>query len=261
MLPLADVLAWRSMAPWPDVNDVEQDLIITSAIFDIFEDDWLAERLAFRGGTALHRLYLDPPVRYSEDIDLVQRVPEPIGATLDRLRERLGWIGKSNTEVRQHPKIVFRFDAGSGATGLQPRKLKVEINTHEHFGAVTPVDYAVAHDVLTRGASVPSYSVDELLGTKVRALFQRRKGRDLFDLWWAAEHASVRPGDIVHHFERYMEAGGHAIPSRDAFDLNLAEKADAGVFDEVRPLLRAGVVYDPLISLAWFRESVLPLVG
>jgi predicted nucleotidyltransferase component of viral defense system len=63
MLARTEVLAWRSVAPWADENDVEQDLIMTRAVFDIFEDPWLSERLAFRGGTALHRLHLAPPAR------------------------------------------------------------------------------------------------------------------------------------------------------------------------------------------------------
>lgn len=99
MLPRSEVLAWRQVAPWSDEADVEQDLILTRALFDIFGDPWLADRLAFRGGTALHRLYLAPVARYSEDIDLVQRNPEPIGPTLDRLRARLGWIGKIRSDI------------------------------------------------------------------------------------------------------------------------------------------------------------------
>ncbi len=63
MLPITEVRGWREQAPWGDDDDVEQDLIITRALFDIFEDPFLAHRLALRGGTALHRLYLAPPAR------------------------------------------------------------------------------------------------------------------------------------------------------------------------------------------------------
>ncbi|MGH2469017.1 MAG: nucleotidyl transferase AbiEii/AbiGii toxin family protein [Chloroflexota bacterium] len=34
----------------------------------------------------------------------------------------------------------------------------------------------------TGSADVPTFALEELLGTKLRALYQRRKGRDLFDL-------------------------------------------------------------------------------
>jgi predicted nucleotidyltransferase component of viral defense system len=76
MLPRFEIQAWRNQAPWADEADVEQDLIITRALLDLFADPFLCARLAFRGGTALHKLYLAPAARYSEDIDLVQRRPE-----------------------------------------------------------------------------------------------------------------------------------------------------------------------------------------
>ena len=51
--------------------------------------------LAFRGGTALNKLFFNPPTRYSEDIDPVQTIAEPIGLTLDTIREVLDtWLGE-----------------------------------------------------------------------------------------------------------------------------------------------------------------------
>jgi hypothetical protein len=86
VLPRVDIVRWRAVAPWADDDDVEQDLVITLALLDIFRDETLKSALAFRGGTALHKLHLPPAARYSEDIDLVQREPSPIGPTLSRLR-------------------------------------------------------------------------------------------------------------------------------------------------------------------------------
>lgn len=94
MIPRADIIAWREHAPWALNEQVEQDLVISRALVEIYSDDFLRQRLAFRGGTALHKIYLTPAARYSEDIDLVQISPEPIGETLDRLRERLAFLGK-----------------------------------------------------------------------------------------------------------------------------------------------------------------------
>ena len=83
------IVEWQKIAPWLDMQMVEQDLIISRALVAIFSDDFLASRLAFRGGTALHKLYLSPQARYSEDIDLVQIQSESVGAILDKLREVL----------------------------------------------------------------------------------------------------------------------------------------------------------------------------
>ena len=49
---------WSEHAPWIDNAQIEQDLIICRALVSIFSDEFLASQLAFRGGTALHKLYL-----------------------------------------------------------------------------------------------------------------------------------------------------------------------------------------------------------
>ncbi|MBN1448551.1 MAG: nucleotidyl transferase AbiEii/AbiGii toxin family protein, partial [Bacteroidetes bacterium] len=67
LIPRAYIDHWRSSAPWSSDAQVEQDLVIMRMFVMIFSDDELREGLAFRGGTALHKLYLAPAVRYSED--------------------------------------------------------------------------------------------------------------------------------------------------------------------------------------------------
>ncbi len=74
MIPLAYIREWRQRVPWTQDAQVEQDLIISRALVEIFSHPDLAENLAFRGGTALFKLYLSR-ARYSEDIDLVQVRP------------------------------------------------------------------------------------------------------------------------------------------------------------------------------------------
>ena len=97
MFPQVDIVRWRAVAPWADDDDVEQDLVITLALFDIFRDESLKQALAFRGGTALHKLHLPPAARYSEDVDLVQREPGPSGPTLD------GCAGCSSGSAHRSP--------------------------------------------------------------------------------------------------------------------------------------------------------------
>ena len=253
MLPRLEIIAWREQAPWADDTDVEQDLIITRALLGIFADPFLCERLAFRGGTALHRLYLAPPARYSEDIDLVQRVPEGIGVTFDRLREVLAWMGKPKREVGEIPKLWFTFVSDAGVK----RKLKVEINTHEHFGHVLQRQFEVDHDLMHAAVSIPTYSIDELLATKLRAFCQRDKGRDLFDLWWSHQHATIDPGEIVRLFTEYMTKRGVAVDSAPELRAKTLAKQEKRIFDDVRPLLRAGIDYDPAEALEWFEEAII----
>jgi len=73
VIPRANINAWRKVAPWPDSAQVEQDLVISRALVEMYSRSEVAQGLVFRGGTALHKLYLHPAGRYSEDIDLVQR--------------------------------------------------------------------------------------------------------------------------------------------------------------------------------------------
>ena len=70
MIPLAHIQEWSAVAPWPDSRQIEQDLIISRALCDLFNAPALAGAVAFRGGTAIHKLLFDRPLRYSEDIDL-----------------------------------------------------------------------------------------------------------------------------------------------------------------------------------------------
>ena len=79
------IAKWQEHAPWKEFAQIEQDLIISRTLVDIFSDDFLREHLAFRGGTALHKLYLNPAPRYSEDIDLVQIKPGPIKPIIQRI--------------------------------------------------------------------------------------------------------------------------------------------------------------------------------
>jgi len=113
MIPQRYIEQWRAVAPWTLDAQVEQDLVIVRTIIELYSDDLLKKSLAFRGGTALHKLYLNPQSRYSEDIDLVQINSEPINPILHRIRERLAFLGTKRT-VKQNlhnNTVVYRFDS------------------------------------------------------------------------------------------------------------------------------------------------------
>ena len=95
MIPLDYITEWREQAPWTQDSQVEQDLIISRSQVEMYSHNLVANTLAFRGGTALYKLYLKPAARYSEDIDLVQIEAGTIGPILNALRERLDhWLGQ-----------------------------------------------------------------------------------------------------------------------------------------------------------------------
>jgi predicted nucleotidyltransferase component of viral defense system len=240
MIPRADITAWRAQAPWALDEQVEQDLVIQRALVEIFSVAELGNALAFRGGTALHKLYLMPPARYSEDIDLVQIRAEPFGDAMTALRNKLKpWLGKPQWKQTQgRVTFVFRFE--SEIPPVTALKLKVEINTREHFtvAGVMRKRVDVTNPWFSGGADVVTYGLEELLGTKLRALYQRKKGRDLFDLARALEVEPALDADqIVKCFEAYMSHEGKSI-SRAEFEQNLTEKArDPTFYGDVPPLV------------------------
>ncbi len=256
MVPQADIVAWRQVAPWGDDGMVEQDLILSRAFVEIFSDVHLAGALAFRGGTALHKLVLSPPSRYSEDIDLVQVHPGPIGGLLDGIRNRMAWLGEPGRDLAEtSATLLFRFE--SEIPPVRRLRLKIEIQTREHFSAYGYVSlpHSVSSRWFTGRAEILTFEVDELLATKLRALYQRRRGRDLFDLWDARRRVQIDPGRVVSAFKIYLDQQGFTI-SRAEFERNLAQKAQNKAFlDDVKPMLAPGVTYDPIEALNLVRRD------
>ena len=109
MIPRDYITQWRVQAPWNEDFRVEQDLVISRALVEIFSDPVVAGALAFRGGTALYKLHLAQPARYSEDIDLVQVEPRPAGPMIDALRNVLDpWLGEVRWKQSQG-RVTFGY--------------------------------------------------------------------------------------------------------------------------------------------------------
>ena len=239
MIPRDYVTEWRAEAPWIDDAQVEQDLVISKALVDIFSHPVLHKALAFRGGTALYKLHVKPPARYSEDIDLVQVEPEPAGSIMEALREVLNpWLGDPRYKQSQG-RVTFTYRFNSEGTPGVPLRLKVEINTREHFSVNGFVDtpYNISSRWFDGSCQIKTYELNELLGTKLRALYQRSKGRDLFDLAVALDNPNADSDAIIEIFTAYMDSGGHHV-TRAQFEANLAAKRDDPNFiADIDPLL------------------------
>jgi predicted nucleotidyltransferase component of viral defense system len=252
MIPQRYIEEWRAAAPWTTDAQVEQDLIVARAIIEMYSDDFLKKSLAFRGGTALHKLYLTPQVRYSEDIDLVQINSEPINPILKRIREKLAFLGTKRT-VKQHTHnntVVYRFDSE-----MQPivnMRLKIEINTREHLNVfgLKEIPYTVSNTWFSGQCHVTGYEIEELLGTKLKALYQRKKGRDLFDLYWALTHFNIDTEKVLRCYKIHMKNAVDKPPTQKQFLVNMNEKmTDRDFMEDIRLVLRQGVEYDN--EMAW----------
>ncbi len=259
MIPQDFISEWKKAAPWSQNDQVEQDLIISRALVEIFSHPDLSENLAFRGGTALFKLHL-PPIRYSEDIDLVQVHPGPIGPAMSALQDKLNpWLGNPKRKQSEgRVTLTYRITSEEGA----PLKLKVEINSREHFTVLGFEKRGLAVDSrwFSGSTSILTYQLDELLGTKVRALYQRKKGRDLFDLWTAFTSEKVRPERAIGCFLRYMENEGRRV-SRAEFERNLLSKLDDPRFiSDIEPLVIADSGFDLTRATEFVFKSLVTLI-
>jgi predicted nucleotidyltransferase component of viral defense system len=259
VIPRAFVTAWRASAPWPLDAQVEQDLVLSRALLSVFGHATLPRALAFRGGTALHKLFLDAPGRYSEDLDFVQVEPGPIGPTLHDIRSVIDpWLGVPTTKRGPASvKLLYRFEATS--LPVQRMRVKIEINTREHFALLgqREEEFAVENPWYSARLPITTFALEEMLATKLRALYQRRKGRDLYDLWLALDVLEPDLDAVADCFAGYMKASGLRV-TRAEFEANLSEKVQNATFRaDVTLLLRDSAAYDIDAASAIVRDRLV----
>lgn len=260
MIPKPYIAKWQEHAPWNEFSQVEQDLIISRALVEIFSDDFLRENLAFRGGSALHKLYLHPAPRYSEDIDLVQIKEGPIKPIIERLNEVITFFEEPRkTQVRGHgTKALYRFTSEYEEIRM---RLKLEINCKEHFNVLDWVDfpYEIESEWFSGKAEIRTYNINELLGTKLRALYQRSKGRDLFDLDYMRQNMDLDYEQIITCFKKYTSfATGKRPPSKKEFLLNIEEKEVSAEFTgDMEALLRPEIKYNQSDAFSWLKTELI----
>lgn len=206
MIPAANITAWRRRAPWPDDTQIEQDLVLSRLMIEVANHEVLGPELAFRGGTCLHKLYFPEAARYSEDLDYVRSTKSGIKPILAALAEVANSIGLEERSTERSGAMVHaKFDAVP-TLGAGRIRVKIEINIAE----TTPLRPRVEHPFEVDSpwwsgkAKIRTFDLEELLGTKLRALYQRSKGRDLFDLWHALTVAKPDEDAIVDAYRHYI---------------------------------------------------------
>lgn len=223
MIPENFIEAWQQNVQWQTLSMIEQDLIISRALVCLYVDDFIRENLIFRGGTALNKLYIQPAARYSEDLDFVQSKPMPIGTAINAIRNALdSWLGEPKRKLtKRGVKLIYQYESISKL----PSKLKIEINTTEHLRIMDlrNTSFSVHSEWFEGRCAVVTYQIEELMATKLRALYQRRKGRDLFDLWWVVSNKLVDVSKLLMIFKQYCEYDGTTM-SKDLYMDNLRLK-------------------------------------
>jgi predicted nucleotidyltransferase component of viral defense system len=239
MIPRQNIIAWSKVAPWSELKQVEQDLIIARAMVLLFSDPFLREELRFRGGTALNKLHFPKPLRYSEDIDLARTKDGASKPIWDRVHDLLDpWLGDPEYFRSQvAPALRYTVAATDGSSTI---RLKVEINEAEFTPFDTPqtLPYKVENPWFSGAANVATFSTEEVLATKIRALLQRNKGRDVVDLAHALEILpKLNTQKTIDMFVTYTKE--RPIPRWEA-EKRMFEKLERqGFLADVLPLLTA----------------------
>lgn len=263
MVPAAHIDAWRAHAPWPSEVDIEQDLVLSRLIVDIASNPLLGKELAFRGGTCLHKLQARVATRYSSDLDYTRTTTGPVKEILEAIRVVVAATGLVESSYRQgRDGVNIKFDA-EPTRGIGRLRVKIELNTREVASCREriAVPFKVENPWFTGEAEVLTFDIAEILGTKLRALYQRRKGRDLFDLWVGMTRLGAKASPIVEAFEHYLSLGGVTITRAD-FEANLEEKMRHRGFrsDLDTILLAPPVDYDVDAAAAFVRSELLALL-
>ncbi len=226
----------------------------------MFSSEQLKGKIAFRGGTAINKLLFGKPLRYSEDIDLVQTQADPIGGIIDGVRDALSWLGKCNRDQGSHmTHLAFKFtpEAGGG-----PLKLRIEINTREHQNVhgLKTYPFEVSSDWYQAKTEIASFQPEELFGTKLRALLQRHKNRDLFNLNVGLLQLGLDCDKLIGCFHHYLDLEGHPI-SRANAEERMLKKLNQSLTEDIAPLLPAGVSFNDDDAIAAFGRIWGELIG
>jgi predicted nucleotidyltransferase component of viral defense system len=175
---------------------VEKDYVIGWVLWGIGADETLSTAWAFKGGTSLKKCYLET-YRFSEDIDFTVLPGGPIGAEelspiLQRVLERVHQ--QSGIVFTDRPPLLKPHVSGNYTQGRVyyrgPRNapgvasLILDLSASEKIARPTVLQ-EIAHaypDKLPIPGTVRCYSFEEVFAEKIRAMGERSRPRDLYDI-------------------------------------------------------------------------------
>lgn len=145
------------------------------------------------------------------------------------------WLGDPKWKITERSaKLIYKYES----VNKVPTKLKIEINTTEHF-QVLPLrveKFEVQSEWFNGSADIITYGIDELMATKLRALYQRRKGRDLFNVWYVTKQKLIDLDRVFEIYSKYCANDNTHIRGED-FLKNLALKKNHPDFQSDMSLL------------------------
>jgi hypothetical protein len=241
-----EIADWRVMAPWNTDDMVEQDFLICKAV------------------AAILVLVGSRPKGHIKRA--LTRVLSPIlGSPSESIYTKIKLVVRNLNARSEIIRNTHTYSPSSEETAIGHLKVEVNVNEQKSCYPLVKISIDVPDDNgRIRQTVVESYDVDEMLGTKMRALLQREHGRDLFDLWWAAERAKthptlqVNPARVGAAFRFYMAQEGRPFKAAD-FESELARRMRSRKFlKDMDGYLPKGGTYDPKLAHQHFLKFFLP---
>lgn len=120
--------------------------------------------------------------------------------------------------------------------------------------------FSVASQWYKGSAEINTFELEELLGTKVRAMYQRRKGRDLFDLYMVLTETNADPNKIANAFHEYMRKDGNDVSQKE-FISNMERKMRNKEFHtDIESLLKPGSEFNTEAAWELVRSKLIELL-
>ena len=186
-----------------EVSQIEKDYLLGWILAGLFTDKTISKSWLFKGGTCLRKCFFED-YRYSEDLDFTicgQKTidQESFHKSVERLAE---WVLKeTGIEIVPHRSIIEVLHNTSNQKIIQGRicyrgfssptsskswpKIKLDVTSDEVVvepGEDRKIIHPYSDQVSINQYTVKTYSFYDLLAEKVRALFERARPRDLYDV-------------------------------------------------------------------------------
>lgn len=224
------------VAEWGLRDDVvEKDYVLGWVLAGIGTEPALRDGWVFKGGTCLKKCYLET-FRFSEDLDFTVLEAGPIAEDevlghLDLMLERIGresgidfTVREPRLRVRPNGSIEGRIYYRGPRNAPSAASIRLDLTRHEQI-ARPPVMRPIQHlysDQLPEPGTVRCYSLEELYAEKIRAMGERGRPRDLYDIVFLLDYPGLtnHPELISETLIAKCESKGVPVPT-----LELLEKS------------------------------------
>ncbi len=173
---------------------IEKDFVI-SALFIILTSSpnfsKYTRRMSFRGGTCLKKVFYPDEMRFSEDLDFSGLTPAECGgfhaAMNELIGKDLGATSFTETRVQYDNERGLDFLVFYTSVLRQKNHIAFNLSTTKAMKKAKNMDVHVEPYFTSLHPAIPTMNIDEIIAEKVRALLQRTKPRDVFDVWFLME--------------------------------------------------------------------------